>query len=102
MNSASEPKVPYQVRWRKPTGDPEWTNWAWVDKNGTVYLPPVPDDESRLFARACLEEITVVPDSDHTYFPIWWLIREYPEFADLLLTVEKRVRAKVARFVARN
>jgi hypothetical protein len=79
--SFSEATGLYKTCWREPWEDsPDWADRAFVDVDGAVYLPVLipADAEKQVSARACQDRVFVVPDSGRSYFPIWWLIREYP------------------------
>jgi hypothetical protein len=101
----SKQKQSYMVRWCEPTGDESWMSWVYVDKKGIIYFPMIFDDESERCGWDSFDEVSVFTDGKHVYVPIWWLLRQNVkrnELLDGLRVVERKVRADIAQFLAKE
>jgi hypothetical protein len=73
---------------------PKWVRTYGLDVEGTIYMPAPAVDlpEQKVFMCAAFDGVTVGQCLKHTYYPTWWLKREWPKHKDFLERVEQQIR----------
>jgi hypothetical protein len=72
---------------------PAWIRSAAIDDAGTVFLPAAVTDraEASVMLCAAYDGVPLISDRGHAFLPAWWLAREYPDAADTVQYIERRV-----------
>jgi hypothetical protein len=70
---------------------PAWARRAFVDDDGTVYLPGLlGGSEREAILCAGFDGVSVITDKKHFYLPADWLRREFPANEELITRAERR------------
>ncbi len=77
-----------------PTGKriPIWMRSAGIKEDGTVFIPgAIAGTEMEIILCASYDGTPVVHYLDHAYFPSKWMMKEFPDVAELCEKIEKSV-----------
>lgn len=77
------------------SGSPEWARTCFRADDGEYYLPACAANVSETVAMmsATWDGVGIIIEADHTYYPVSWLMREYPEVATRLADIRRKLEA---------
>ena len=82
---------------------PDWLMSACLAPDGQVYsAAAMVGNEPLVGLRAAHDGVPIIVDEGHIYLPVAWLAKEFPEWAEVMEAIEKRVRETIAMDPAHN
>jgi hypothetical protein len=78
---------------------PEWRSTVLIDVSGLMFIcyDATGRDEEEVLARAEESGLSLPDYKGHPYFPIAWLISEFPKSRENCEVIERFVRARIAQ-----
>jgi hypothetical protein len=66
-----------------------------VADDGTIFAPAaMSGNEQRAMLCASWDGVPAVLNAKHVYLPVKWLAKEYPELAEVVRNIERRINAE--------
>lgn len=87
----------FEVERPPGTREPRWKFCAAIDDKNTVFAPAgIVGNEQAVMMCAAFDGIPAVISKHHIYLPTTWLIREYPDWAEVFHSIERRIHREMA------
>jgi hypothetical protein len=83
---------------KPPSGTraPQWHFSAAINDNGIVFAPAaIVGNEQRIMLCAAFDGGPAVIKKGHVYLPTDWLIKEFPDWAEVFRAIERRAKKEI-------
>ena len=72
---------------------PKWTRMAGVLEDGRVFVPAIiAATEQKVWLCASFDGVGMLRDGQHNYYPVDWIIKEFPQVREIAEKIERKAR----------
>jgi hypothetical protein len=88
----------FEVKRPQGTQEPRWKFCAAINDKNTVFAPAaIAGNEQAIFLCDSFDGVPAVISKHHVYLPTAWLVKEYPDMAEVFYSIERRCLGEIER-----